>query len=91
MWTRRKIAIEKDCSGSLCMAGVLPFKYPTLYDLVYQAFVPRYVLFPYHISVYMRYSRFTCVFFHTNTVKYWKCCSNGRVLYPTLYDLVYGN
>ena len=28
--------------------------------------------FSYHISVYMRQSRSTCVFFHTNTVKYWK-------------------
>ena len=35
-----------------------------------------YFLFPYHTFVYVRYSRFTRVFFHTNTVKYWKCCPN---------------
>ena len=42
----------------------------------YAAFVPPYFLFSYHISVYMGQSRFTGVFFHTNTVKYWKRCSN---------------
>ena len=31
---------------------------------------------PYHISVYMMWFRFTCVSFHTNTVKYWKRCPN---------------
>ena len=36
---------------------------------------PRFPMF-YHISVYMMWFRFTCVFFHTNTVKYWKCCPN---------------
>ena len=41
-----------------------------------RAFVPRYSLFYSHISVYMTYFCFTCVFFHTYTVKYWKCCSN---------------
>ena len=28
------------------------------------------------LSVYVKYSRFTCVFFHANTVTYRKCCSN---------------
>ena len=36
---------------------------------------PVYFLFSYHVSVYTR-SRFTCVFFRANTVKYWKCYSN---------------
>ena len=29
-----------------------------------------------HISVHMRWFRFTGVFFHMNTVPCWKCCSN---------------
>ena len=39
-----------------------------------------YFLFSYHISVYMRWFRFTCVFFHTNTVNDWKCCSNDEMV-----------
>ena len=45
----------------------------------YTAFATRHYLhylFPSHISVYMRYVRFTCVFFRTNAVKYWKSCPN---------------
>ena len=35
----------------------------------FHTFPPIY----YHISVYMRQFRFTCVFFHTHTVPYYKC------------------
>ena len=37
-------------------------------------FVPRYPLLYCHISVYMRYFRFTWVFFHKNDVICCKCC-----------------
>ena len=50
----------------------------TILDDVYKmpavpSLCPEYFLFSYHISVYMRYSRFAGVFFHTNTVKHRKC------------------
>ena len=35
-----------------------------------------YFLFSYHISVYMRWFRITCVFVPTYSVTYWKCCPN---------------
>ena len=60
--TRLESRIKELTPHCVCRPGIYTPKYGA-FDII----SPQYFLFSYHISVYMGWFRFTCVFFHTNT------------------------